>query len=304
VAPTSLRPLTTPAAARSARAGSAHGAAAPPFISLLTDFGDRDPSAAICRGVILGIAPHACLIDISHQVDKYQIRDGALLLWSALPYLPVGIHIAVIDPGVGTERRPVALAVARGDVLVGPDNGLLIPAAERLGGLRAAHLLEAAAYRLPHVSASFHGRDVFAPAGAHLASGTPLSALGPALDPTSLVRLDWPRPRVRGGRLEVEVIYVDSFGNVKLAGEPADLERVVRALRPGVLLDVKWSDSAAHVRHEPIPWAHTFGSVEVGALLLYADSYGRLCVAQNQGSAALRLSLTPGIRLLIGPARA
>jgi S-adenosyl-L-methionine hydrolase (adenosine-forming) len=302
MAPSYRRPVTTPAAARAARARSTADVPVPPFISLLTDFGERDPSAAICRGIILGIAPHARLVDISHAVDKYQIRDGALLLWCALPYLPVGVHIAVVDPGVGTARRPVALAVARGDILVGPDNGLLIPAAERLGGVRAARLLEAQAYRLPVVSSSFHGRDVFAPAGAHLASGTPLNALGPALDPTSLVPLAWPRPRVRGDRLEVEVIYVDTFGNVKLAGGPADLERAVGPLRQGTILDVSWSDPAARIMAERVPWADTFGSVAAGALLLYADSYGRLCLAQNQGSAAAQLGVTPDLKLRIRPA--
>lgn len=300
MAPSYRRPLTTPAAARAARARRSPDLPVPPFVSLLTDFGGRDPSAAICRGVILGIAPHARLVDVSHQVDKYQIRDGALLLWCALPYLPVGVHIAVVDPGVGTVRRPVALAVARGDVLVGPDNGLLIPAAERLGGVRAAHLLEADAYRLPDVSPSFHGRDVFAPAGAHLATGTPLSALGPALDPASLVRLAWPRPHIGGDLLHVQVIYVDTFGNVKLAAEPADLERAVGRLQQGAMLEVSWSGSTNGIRSARIPWADTFGSVAAGALLLYADSYGRLCLAQNQGSAAAQLGLTPDLVLRIG----
>src|SRR5439155_14262393 len=166
-----------------------HPAVDRPVISLLTDFGLRDPSAAICRGVILAIAPEARLIDISHEVRKYAVRDGALLLWCALPYLPVGIHVAVVDPGVGTERRPVAIRTGRGDVLVGPDNGLLLPPSERVGGIVEARELREPAYRLPQVSSSFHGRDIFAPAAAHLARGVPLASLGPAVDPDSLARL-------------------------------------------------------------------------------------------------------------------
>jgi len=151
---------------------------APPFISLLTDFGARDPSAGIMRGVILGIAPDATIVDISHEVRKFAIRDGALLLWCAVPYLPVGSHVAVVDPGVGTARRPVAIQAARGDVLIGPDNGLLMGGADRLGGAVAARELEAEEFRLPVVSTSFHGRDIFAPAAAHLARGIEFARLG------------------------------------------------------------------------------------------------------------------------------
>src|SRR5690349_16885645 len=158
-----------------------------PFVSLLSDFGLRDPSAAIMRGVVLGIAPDARIVDISHEVRKFAIRDGALLLWCALPYLPVGAHVAVVDPGVGTARLPVAIEAARGDVLVGPDNGLLVAAATKLGGMVAVHVLEAEAYRLPVVSTSFHGRDLFAPAAAHLALGVPIAELGRALDAAALV---------------------------------------------------------------------------------------------------------------------
>jgi S-adenosylmethionine hydrolase len=158
-----------------------------PLITLLTDFGARDMSAAILRGVIASIASDARVIDISHEVRKFAIRDGALLLWCALPYLPVGSHVAVVDPGVGTERRPVALRANRGDILIGPDNGLLMAGAERLGGVAEARLLETAAYRLPTVSMVFHGRDIFAPAAAHLAAGVPFEALGSAFDPGDLV---------------------------------------------------------------------------------------------------------------------
>ena len=253
-----------------------------PFISLLTDFGARDPSAAILHGVILSIAPDARIVDISHEVRKFSIRDGALLLWCALPYLPVGAHVAVVDPGVGTERRPIALQVARGDFLVGPDNGLLIAGAERLGGIVEARVLESVEHRLPIVSTSFHGRDIFAPAAAHLASGTPIAALGPAIGPMELVPSPIAEPVVEPGCLRSSVVYVDTFGNVKLAGLRGDLEAAIGPARSGdrlAVLDLS------------VPWRDTFGDGSPGELLLYEDSYGRICLAKNQGDAAAQLGL-------------
>lgn len=267
-----------------------------PFISLLTDFGARDPSAAILHGVILSIAPDARIVDISHEVRKFAIRDGALLLWCALPYLPAGGHVAVVDPGVGTERRPIALQVARGDVLIGPDNGLLIAAAERLGGIVEARILESAAHRLPTVSTSFHGRDIFAPAAAHLAAGTGLQALGRTIDPAGLAPSPIPDAVVEPGRLRSSVVYVDTFGNMKLAGLRADLETAIGPAEAGDRLEV----TLAGDRHQVIRWLATFGDAEPGELLLYEDSYGRICLAQNQGDAAASLGLKEDIDVTIG----
>jgi len=265
-----------------------------PFISLLTDFGARDPSAGILHGVILGIAPDARIVDISHEVHKYAIRDGALLLWCAVPWLPVGGHVAVVDPGVGTPRLPVAIATGRGDVLVGPDNGLLVGAAGRLGGITAVHVLEAEAYRLPVVSTSFHGRDLFAPAAAHLARGVPISGLGRALDPAELVPSPIADPVREDGALRSAVVYVDTFGNVKLAGLRSDLEGAVGPLRPGDRLEVRLlarDDGAGATGDLTLPWQATFGDAAVGELLLYEDSYGRICLAANQADAAAMLGL-------------
>ncbi len=309
---TFTRPVLTPAAERTLRdgAGSAGGVRdARPLISLTTDFGERDPSPAICRGVILGIAPDVRLLDVSHEIAKYAVLDGALLLWAALPYLPVGVHVAVVDPGVGTARLPIAVRVARGDVLVGPDNGLLLPAADRLGGIVAAHALENADYRLPVVSASFHGRDVFAPAGAHLALGVPLGAFGRPLDPSGLVRPDLPAPEMMPDALATAVIYVDTFGNVKLAGERQDLEAALGVLEPGNSLQVSPSPRGPALdgdRVRPrqaapatLTWQLTFAAVPQGEALLYEDSYGRLCLAVDQGDAAARLGFRAGDRLTI-----
>jgi S-adenosyl-L-methionine hydrolase (adenosine-forming) len=278
------RVITTPAAARSPREWNR------PFVSILSDWGERDPSPAICRGVILGIAPEALVVDISHEVDKYNIRHGALLLWCAVPFLPIGAHIAVVDPGVGTPRRAVALETARGDYLVGPDNGLLLPGAERLGGITRAHLIENPAYRLPVVSSTFHGRDMFSPAAAHLAAGVPLEQIGSPIDPNSLLTLDWPTPTVRFGELELNVIYVDTFGNVKLSGLTNDLVEALGSLSRGEELLVEVGHGSKPKSHD-LKWTSTFGDVAPGEPLLYEDSYGRLCIAVNQGNAARQLGL-------------
>ena len=139
-----------------------------PFISFMTDFGVGSSAPAVCRGVMLDIAPDARLVDVTHAIRHFALRDGAFLLARSVPYFPVGVHVAVVDPGVGTARRPIALKVSRGDYLVGPDNGLLVPAARALGGVVAARALENRALWLPSVSHTFHGRDIFSPVGAHL----------------------------------------------------------------------------------------------------------------------------------------
>jgi S-adenosylmethionine hydrolase len=266
-----------------------------PFVSLLTDFGVRDPSAGILHGVILGIAPDARIVDISHEVRKFAIRDGALLLWCAVPFLPLGVHVAVVDPGVGTDRRPIAIRTARGDTLVGPDNGLLPAAAERVGGIVAVHQLTEARYRLPVVSTSFHGRDIFAPAAAHLGSGVAIEALGPALDPASLVPSPITEPVIENEALHSSVVYVDTFGNVKLAALRADLEAAVGTLRSGDELAVSIGADVARL----VAWRSTFGEAAKGELLLYEDSYGRVCLAANHGDAAAHVGLSEDLPITI-----
>ena len=285
------RLVTTPAAARLPHGGNR------PFVSLTSDWGVRDPSPAIARGVVLGIAADALIVDITHEVEKYNIHHGALMLWCALPFLPIGAHVAVIDPGVGTARRPIAIETARGDYLVGPDNGLLLPGAERLGGVVRAHLLENTQYRLPVVSQTFHGRDLFAPAAAHLALGVPLDAFGPPIDIRELTAIDWPPVIVRQGELETAVIYRDTFGNMKLAGLPTDLTEALPGLEYGETLNVRLG--RARAKATPMVWAPTFGEVSAGGYLLYEDSYGRLCIAQNQGNAAQSLRLAEGAAVRI-----
>jgi len=273
-----------------------------PFISFLSDFGP-DAAAAICRGVMLSIAPDAQIVDISHSVRKYAIRDGAFLLWMSLPWMPVGVHVAVVDPGVGTARRPIGLLTRRGDILVGPDNGLLLPAAVALDGIRDARILDRRDWQLQGRSSTFHGRDVFAPIAAHLASGAPFEDVGPGIEPASLVQLAFPEPVSRAGGLDSTVLYIDSFGNLRLAGTPATLTAAAPALGPGsrVRIELPATPTRAAVR-EIAPWARTFGEVAFGAPLLYEDSFGRLAYADNRGHAAERLGVAEDAPIRIEPA--
>ena len=262
-----------------------------PVIGFLTDFG-LDGAAAICRGVMLATARDAQIVDISHAVRKFAIADGAYLLRAALPWLPVGTHVAVVDPGVGTSRRPIGIRAQRGDVLIGPDNGLLLPAAARLGGVVEVRLLENREWMLPETSTTFHGRDIFAPIAAHLAIGRPFAKVGRALDPADLVALDAPPTTATPGRLDTAVAYVDSFGNLRLAAGPADLRASLGEVEGGapLLLDSPSGERSA-------TFARTFGEVPAGGLLVYMDSSGDLAIAESSGDAARRLGIASGARI-------
>ena len=274
---------------------------ASPLVSLLTDFGLVDPSVGACKGVIWRICPEARLLDVSHGVTRYSVAEGAALLWAALPHLPAGVHMAVIDPGVGTDRRPIALRTGRGDHLVGPDNGLLLPAAERLGGIVAAHVLENDKYRLGPVSRTFHGRDIFAPAAAHIANGVPLDAFGPAIPIDSLVRLDLPEPTLGQGSLEATVVLIDGFGSAQLMAEMCDLECVLGSLSSGdpLLVEAVDGQPLGDARTRSAIWCLTYSEAAEGQPLVYLDSYGRLGLAVNLRSAARLFGLAPGRRLRI-----
>ena len=263
----------------------------PPFISFLTDFGPDGP-AAICRGVMLSIAPEARIVDIGHSIRKYAIADGAYLMASAVPYFPIGIHVGVVDPGVGTERLPIAIRTARGDALVGPDNGLLMPAAAKLGGAVEARALENRNLMLPRTSSTFHGRDIFSPIAAHLATGTPFASVGPEVAVDRLVQLEAPTPEVADGELRTAVLYVDSFGNVRFAAEPSDLAAAIGQLEPGRRVAIEFEPlHGARPIVERTTWQATFGRVPVGTSLLFEDSLGRISLADNQGDAAARLGV-------------
>lgn len=255
-----------------------------PFVSLATDFGAA--YTAICAGVVYTIAPTANVLVLSDEITPFHVREGAMLLRQALPYMPVGVHVGIVDPGVGTPRRPVAIETGRGDVLVGPDNGLLVPAAGALGGAVRAHALENPAYRLPGVSTSFHGRDIFSPAAGHLAAGVDAADLGPAVEP---LPLDVPPPVVRDGELTVPVLYTDRFGSLVLGAEPEHLTAAFGSVPYGTPLDVVWSSPAPGSAR--VTFEETFGGVAPGEPLVWVDSSGWLGLAVNQGSAVETLGL-------------
>jgi S-adenosylmethionine hydrolase len=265
-----------------------------PVISFLSDFGP-ELAPAICRGVMLSIARDAQIIDISHSARKFAILDGAYLLWAAVPWLPVGIHLVVVDPGVGTTRRPIGIRTARGDVLIGPDNGVLRPAAEVLGGPSQARVLENRDLMLARTTPTFHGRDVFAPVAAHVANGRPFEDVGPEIALEALIDLEFPAPVVMPGMLETAVAYVDSFANVRLFATSADLARAVGAIAPGAELTIELADADVAPRPaEAAVWALTFGEVPIGSALVYEDSSGLLALADNQGDIARRLGIRVG----------
>lgn len=272
-----------------------------PIITFTTDFGPSAP--AVCRGVMFRFCPDANIIDISHQVPRYSIREGARTLVFALPYMPVGIHVAVVDPGVGTDRLALGLRTARGDLLIGPDNGLLIAAGEALGGIVEARQLANRELMLDDVSNSFHGRDIFAPMAGHLAAGHPFESVGPVVPIGDLVRLPEVGVTIREGALESVVVGVLIYGNLTFTGDPGDLEAAIGPLTPGrpLTLDFPAHADAPAVRERTV-WARTFGDVPRGASLLYSDSEGHLALADNQGDAAQRLGVTLDRPVRIGPA--
>jgi S-adenosylmethionine hydrolase len=271
---------------------------APGVITFLSDYGLADESVGVCHGVIARRCPQARVIDISHAVPRQDVRAGALMLRDALPYMPAGVHLAVVDPGVGTPRRAVALAVGEPErVLVGPDNGLLWPAAERLGGARAAVDIGRSRERLEPVSATFHGRDIFAPVAAALADGANLSDVGEQLDVATLVRLAPTRASVRDGVVHARVARLDGFGNVALDAVRDDL--YAAGLRVGETVSVA---SAGTTRRGL--YAGAFADVAAGELVLIVDSAGAVALAVNRGSAAAELDLHPGEPVAVEAVRA
>lgn len=255
-----------------------------PWVSLTTDYGLTDGFVAACHGVIARIAPTVRVIDVTHLVPPADVRRGAAVLAQTVPYLPSGVHVAVVDPGVGTARRGVALATP-GGLLVGPDNGLLPDAADALGGVTAAVELTEPTWLAARVSGTFHGRDVFAPVAARLALGVPLAEAGPAVDPDGLVRLPSPVVARDAEGFTAEVLTVDHFGNVQLAA-PAEalgpLPATVRVGPPGP------APARAAVR------GRTFGDAPEGGLVVYVDSADLVAVAVNGGRAVDVLGVRPG----------
>jgi S-adenosylmethionine hydrolase len=281
-----------PGAGRSRGVSRLRGEVRQPVLTFLSDYGLRDDFVGVCHGVIATICPQARVIDITHGIPRQNVRAGALILRGALPYMPqAAVHLAVVDPGVGAKRRAVALRLGDGAILVGPDNGLLWPAAEGGGGVAEAVEIGSSPFRLQPVSSTFHGRDIFAPVAARLAGGATLAQAGERFSPAELVRLELPRPRLDNGRLLAHAVYIDAFGNVQLDIGPKQLLGL--GLEPG---------RAAVVGHgHRARCGRTFADVAPGELLLYEDSYRRVALAVNQGSAAERLGVGLDDELAIRP---
>ena len=249
------------------------------FITFLSDFGLQDDFVGTCHGVMKRIAPEVEILDITHGIPPQHVLQGALVLCNTLPYMPEGVHLAVVDPGVGSQRRPLALRTGDERLLDGPDNGLLMPAAEATGGIEAAHELANPAYALDTVSRTFHGRDLFSPAAAHLARGVPLDELGPPIDPQALVRLDVPKPEIGQNRIRATVLYVDHFGNMQLNLTREDLEQA--DVRPGITVELELALERYYATT-----ARTFADARHGDIILYEDAYRNIAIAINGGSAA------------------
>jgi hypothetical protein len=258
-------------------------------ITFLSDYGLVDEFVGVVHSVIRSIAPEVAVVDLSHGVTPYDVRGAGLLLARSSPYLCPGVVLAVVDPSVGTSRRPIAVEVGDGaSVLVGPDNGVLAPAVALCGGATRAVELTNPDHRLPSDASTFDGRDVFAPAAAHLCLGTDIADLGPEIDPVTLFPAMVPLPREEEGRLHAEVLWVDRYGNVELNVEPEELA----AFDDHVLLVTV--DGSRSARRVP-----TFADVEKDELGLVIDSHGLMAIVLDRRSAAAELGLHAGSEVTI-----
>jgi S-adenosylmethionine hydrolase len=263
-------------------------------ITFLTDFGLQDDFVGTCHGVMARIAPDARVIDVTHGIPPQAILQGALVLHATTKYMPVGVHLAVVDPGVGSHRRPLALRTADGRFFVGPDNGLLMLAADDLG-VEAAHELVDERYRLQDISRTFHARDIFSPAAAHLAAGVSIDQLGPAVDPADLVRIAVPDPSVGKSQISATVVGIDRFGNV--ATNMRDDHVMGLGVDRGGRVEVRLTFERYYA-----VLAETFADVPPGELILYEDSYGLVTLAISNGNAARLTGVGVGDELRIAVA--
>jgi S-adenosyl-L-methionine hydrolase (adenosine-forming) len=264
-------------------------------LTFLTDYGLEDGFVAACHGVVRRIAPGMPVIDITHLVPPGDVRRGAAVLAQTIPYLPPAVHLAVVDPGVGSARRAVAIRAA-GGIFVGPDNGLLSWAVAASGGAEKAYQLTNGELWLHPVAPTFHGRDIFAPVAAHLAKGADLTTVGDEIDVVDLVSLPAPTSRVQDGEAEGEVMSVDRFGNVQLSIAASEAGRMGIGLGSNVVV-------RCGRRQLTLPYLETFAAVAPGELVAFTDSAGLISLAVNAGDAAQRLGLPPGahVRLSVTP---
>ena len=258
-------------------------------VTFLSDYGTGDEFVGVVHSVIRSIAPHTTVIDLTHEVPAYNVLAGALTLGRATQYLCPGVVLAVVDPGVGTDRRGVAIEVGGGQsYLVGPDNGLLAGAVAMCGGATAAVELANPAYQLAAPGPTFAGRDVFAPAAAHLCNGVALAELGPAVDPVSLRPGLMPLPREEDGALLSQVLWVDRFGNCQLNVDPDEIAHL------GDRVQLRWGDDVRTVAR-----ARTYQGIEPGQAALVVDSYGMLSICMGKRSAADELTIAVGTEVVL-----
>jgi S-adenosyl-L-methionine hydrolase (adenosine-forming) len=260
-------------------------------LTFLTDFGLEDGFVAACHGVAARIAPATRVIDITHLVPPGDVRRGAAVLAQTVPAMPRAVHVAVVDPGVGTGRRAIAIE-ASGGVLVGPDNGLLSWAVNALGGASRAVLLTNDKLWNHPVSPTFHGRDIFMPVASHLVTGTDLTKAGTEVDLADPVMLATPTSRMLDREAEGEVLSVDRFGNVQLSIPSAAAADLGIAIGASLIIRCNRRELTA-------PYLETFGSAAPGELIAFTDSAGLISLAVSSGNAAERLSLPPGARVRI-----
>ncbi len=264
------------------------------FVSFLSDYGTRDEFVGVCKAVMLEIAPHVRIVDITHDVAPFDVRSGALTLVRSIQYLPSGIVLAIVDPGVGTDRRAIAVEVENG-VLVGPDNGLLAPSVAMLGGARRAFALTNAEYQLQAAGGTFAGRDVMAPAAGHLAAGVDIAELGVEVDAAGLVPGLLPLPNERDdGAIEGEVLWIDRFGNAQLNVDPDML--AARGVTLGDGIEARLGDEARLTR-----WVTTYADARPSELVIVTDSYGLLSLAIDRQSAATVAKLRVGTKVTLTP---
>jgi len=262
-----------------------------PIITLLSDFGLRDPYVAEMKAVILSICPETTIIDISHEISKFDIRTGAFVLASAAPYFPSGtIHVAVVDPGVGTKRRPIIVETDR-SFYVGPDNGLLMLSAQK-EGIRHAYHITSREYMLPKISRTFHGRDIFSCAAVHLARGISPSKFGPEIH--DYVMPEFAKPHFKEDKLFGEIVHIDDFGNVVTNISEKDLEKI--GIHEGRFLHVKLGDKTLKIK-----LCSAYVEVSIQSPLAIIGSSDFLEVAVNQGDASKTFNVKIGDAIRVSP---
>ncbi|MBA3349907.1 MAG: SAM-dependent chlorinase/fluorinase, partial [Actinobacteria bacterium] len=265
-----------------------------PIVSFLSDYGLEDEFVGVCHGVILKIAPEVLVIDVHHNILRQQIRHGAVVLQQSIRYLPDSVHLAVVDPSVGSGRRALILETGDGQTFVGPDNGLLLPAARDCGGVGNAYEISNEDLLLTPVSRTFQGRDVFAPTAAHLATGVAASEFGPEVDLEDLVELEVLEAWAHEDHLHAAVLQVDRFGNLQLNLKKEHLDQVG-------LGDVERLEVRAEGHRIEVCYGATFSDVAPEQFVMVEDSYGQLSLAVNNGDAAARLRAGADSTTIVGP---